>query len=1587
MDFELGTVAEGNIDALAIEINKAVLKEDGSYLVTNVQHEVAVKVFYKEMASGEEDNFAGIATDQSIDADTLAGLTNGYTQLHSKPVQVGAGGFGSTYDYDVDRGLLYIQEDENSIDKYLTGTDGKKYQYVNTRMETAYVWRTDGDEGKVHHADGMTSIPEVLGRYAYGDNTNLDNKFLEFFIYNIYKEIETVDVPVDKSWPDDIENVQNADEYTWSATFVLEEKEVHESGPISPEANTTVFRKVDGVNPLTISKGDSGDSITFKNLPKYRYYEVDGEQSVYRLIYSVDEIAYELKQNGTTVNKWDKNKGLTIGNDVYAPYWLHDAGDAGDQMGLSADDTEFYHIIIKNDKNDVTIKHLLTDLRINKQWENGALAEAGVSEKDAYAKFQLKRYMTTEHLSYDMSYYDGSDVTVTLIGQDGNTDYLTVKKGARVKIAATFNGTGAVGYSVDDTNNKLELSWYSGNNIITSGEITASNNLTIRPANENWQNGQVSEDHLVLAASGGSEAAEDTVFTDEGHFYTLNREGGWTQIIDNLPLYAESAVTDGEQNIYHYSYYFTEVDSNPSGFYSEFTDKKGNPIGDANHRITGDNTTVVALNKKVPPLYVKKEWYDIEDPDSYPEIRFTLYQGLKNGDGVLEGQVFVGENGESYVDIPLNADNHWTWKCPGYLPTKNANGQEVGYYVVENTGTDNNHRQALIYNNSELNADGSIKVPGTEITTSAAEKDEIWIWSYYNDKNDYNAFRTDQGMPRGWEGGFAGNTGTLTIVNRAPKYIQFDIKKKWLYLTDKGELQTTTGDPSTQNHIYIKLELMRKTVAIDGTYTETQDTDTVVDWESYGLPFVVGYDDPQHPRFVDPNDYGIRYDSAWFWWVSDEYQSSRGLPLYGYVESDNGSHIPVKYYYITRELGVFSDIECMTPWNSDYTWYGELLPQAWGETRPIVFDRIVAQDQDRLVNIQGSDLEVQKDWLYTPDNVEEVYVKIWMQSPADSNPIDFTSFIADKTTAFSSVDAGFVSDKTRLQMLDNGVLVLGLTRESSLVLIDGLPVLNTNGSAYKYWVEEVGYKDSDGNIYLNSTSPDSTSTFFPQYDQNNEEWKDDPADNKIQLGKKGQNKLRIKNQPTKDIEVTKEWYDENGNKLTGPWKKAADGTTPVATSISFKVKRGDGQYLTFNDSDTLTIQPSGKRAVVRTAEKDGTAYTVTYVDDSEDRADIGNWITLIHGLQKYASDGTEYTYTIEELKNANGKPVDSSGAVIENCHVSVTGNGAAFVIRNEKISTSLAIQKTFAGAVELTDAQKQKITFKVTGKFEGTTEETRTFTYGLDGITVGSEQLQQDVYKWNDGVLIIKGIQPGDYTVIEEYDDVRTIFADDTSGKTYTHTSTFAVGTTETTGPAKAVVSEGECADVFITNTYDYSLSSVDIQIVKIDETTRGQDTPTKLQGAEFQLFKYTVPEGSSDGSYTVYPESGNDKKTDTNGTLSFEDLPDGQYKITEKKPPDGYLKVENNDIYFDVIQGEVTRYKNEYSGSARNPDDAITGEANMITYESDNDHHSFIVGNTPGAELPRTGGPGTALFALIGGLLVGTAGAALILFRKKNRG
>ena len=105
---------------------------------------------------------------------------------------------------------------------------------------------------------------------------------------------------------------------------------------------------------------------------------------------------------------------------------------------------------------------------------------------------------------------------------------------------------------------------------------------------------------------------------------------------------------------------------------------------------------------------------------------------------------------------------------------------------------------------------------------------------------------------------------------------------------------------------------------------------------------------------------------------------------------------------------------------------------------------------------------------------------------------------------------------------------------------------------------------------------------------------------------------------------------------------------------------------------------------------------------------------------------------------------------------------------------------------------------------------------------------------------------------------------------------------------------------------------------------------------------------------------------------MTFDALPDGDYRITENAAPAGYIRTDTK-LYFTISEGSVT-WMND-SGVEIN-------EQPMVSYDSE--EKAFTVGNTAGAELPATGGSGTLIYTITGIFLITLAGTLLAARKRK---
>ena len=154
---------------------------------------------------------------------------------------------------------------------------------------------------------------------------------------------------------------------------------------------------------------------------------------------------------------------------------------------------------------------------------------------------------------------------------------------------------------------------------------------------------------------------------------------------------------------------------------------------------------------------------------------------------------------------------------------------------------------------------------------------------------------------------------------------------------------------------------------------------------------------------------------------------------------------------------------------------------------------------------------------------------------------------------------------------------------------------------------------------------------------------------------------------------------------------------------------------------------------------------------------------------------------------------------------------------------------------------------------------------------------------------------------------------------------------------------------------------------IVIDKYEKGSTT-TKLEGAEFVLYKEVTPEGGTTATKQYYKWNEENKKvewvenmadatvvtTNDKGEATFNGLADGTYYLVETKAPAGYNPLE------EPVQVEV-------KGGSTEADLSVTAN----------------VANSTGTTLPSTGGMGTTIFYVLGSALV--LGAVVLLVTKKR--
>ncbi|MDO5018792.1 MAG: SpaA isopeptide-forming pilin-related protein [Lagierella massiliensis] len=164
-------------------------------------------------------------------------------------------------------------------------------------------------------------------------------------------------------------------------------------------------------------------------------------------------------------------------------------------------------------------------------------------------------------------------------------------------------------------------------------------------------------------------------------------------------------------------------------------------------------------------------------------------------------------------------------------------------------------------------------------------------------------------------------------------------------------------------------------------------------------------------------------------------------------------------------------------------------------------------------------------------------------------------------------------------------------------------------------------------------------------------------------------------------------------------------------------------------------------------------------------------------------------------------------------------------------------------------------------------------------------------------------------------------------------------------------VEKDQEASMTITNKYFV----YDFSILKVDEETKAS-----LKGATFTIYKSN--ENGDKLDEVVSQTTGQD------GLVTFNDLAPGIYIIEETKTPDGFIaKVSKWTLTVDGTGQGMIKDEND----------------NVLAKEIVEGVDRFTIENTPGTELPTTGGRGVTVIKIVGALIFVVA--LFFLIRKKK--
>ena len=387
-----------------------------------------------------------------------------------------------------------------------------------------------------------------------------------------------------------------------------------------------------------------------------------------------------------------------------------------------------------------------------------------------------------------------------------------------------------------------------------------------------------------------------------------------------------------------------------------------------------------------------------------------------------------------------------------------------------------------------------------------------------------------------------------------------------------------------------------------------------------------------------------------------------------------------------------------------------------------------------------------------------------------------------------------------------------------------------------------------------------------------------------------------------DITVTKVWNDDNSS------------FRPNSITLKLFYQENDSSdWLEYPDTKTLTVS-------------------------NTNGSDTNQWIGVWKDLPKEG-----YTYKVVEITGLDTIGYEVKYGDGSKDYLELNGiNNSGMITNSLNPPAKVTVTKVWDDFEKIVDSRPATVNFQLlwreTGKTEWSVYPGDKAILTLDGTVDGAETsawygeyLNLPVY--NQGKAI-------EYTIRELNVDNNIIEANGSlegKGSNFTYTVTYTENTKNYPICANSVV---------VTNKLD----TKNLGIIKHSS----EDENRVLFGAKFELKHVTI----ADLEWTGV--------SDSNGCIVFNDLPNGEYILTETEAPIGHCLLED-DITI-VVSNE-----------------GIKADSDALTTKIVEDvmYYELKVSNEPVYQLPSTGGMGTEVFK-IGGLAL-MSGAALFLHKKKE--